>query len=115
MVKKAKVDYDYENDVLYVYTDENIKDSLGIDNFIIDFSPNNVVVGVEVLDASQILSNMLEEKITKKILSEIMEVGISVYQGREIIFITLVLHVIIRKQKTDLRIPIPDAPMVVSV
>lgn len=35
MVKKAKVDYDFENDVLYVYTSEKVQDSLDIDNFVL--------------------------------------------------------------------------------
>jgi len=58
---------------------------------------------------------MLEMKITKELLSKIENAGISVYPGREIIYITLVLPVIIRKQKTDLRIPIPTAPMALLV
>ncbi len=47
--KDAKIDYDYDNDILYLYTGEKIKDSLQIENFVIDFSQNNKIVAVEVL------------------------------------------------------------------
>ncbi|MFQ6055678.1 MAG: DUF2283 domain-containing protein [Methanosarcinales archaeon] len=115
MVKKAKIDFDYENDVLYVYTGEKVKDSLGIENFIIDFSSKNKIVGVEVLDASKILSKMLEIKITKSILSNVKEGGINVYQGKEIVYIMLILPLLINKRKINVRLPIPTAATAISV
>ena len=48
MAKKAKVDYDEENDILWIYVGESVKDSLEIDNFVIDFSSQNKVVGLEI-------------------------------------------------------------------
>lgn len=41
------VSYDYDNDILYVNKGEKVKDSLQIDNFVIDFSFNNRVVGMK--------------------------------------------------------------------
>ena len=55
MVKKVNISYDYENDILYLFTGEKVKDSLQIDNFGIDFSHKG-----------KILSGISEARITKK-------------------------------------------------
>ena len=36
MVKNAKIDFDTENDILYLYMGDKVKDSLQIENFVID-------------------------------------------------------------------------------
>ena len=115
MVKKAKVDYDYENDVLYVYTGEKVKDSLDIENFVIDFSPDNKIVAVEVLDASKILSKMIQIDISKNVLSGVKEAGINIYHGREILYVVLMFPIIVNKQKIDVVVPVPTAMAAVSV
>ncbi|MDI6826073.1 MAG: DUF2283 domain-containing protein [Candidatus Aenigmarchaeota archaeon] len=115
MVKKAKVDYDYENDVLYVYTGEKVKDSLDIENFVIDFSSDNKIVAVEVLDASKVLNKMLQINISKDALSDVKEAGINIYQGREIIYVVLMFPIIVNKRKFDVRVPVPTAVATVPV
>lgn len=114
MVKNAKIDYDEENDVLYLYTGEKAKDSLQIDNFVIDFSSENKIVGIEVMDASKILSELSQTDLSKEALSKIENAGISVYQSRELIYILLVLHLSVRGQKVDVRVPVP-APAAISL
>jgi len=115
MVKKAKVDYDYENDVLYVYTGEKVKDSLDIENFVVDFSSDNKIVAVEVLDAARVLSKMLQIDINKDVLSGVKEAGINIYQGREIVYVVLMFPIIVNKQRVDVKVPIPTAVAAVSV
>ena len=115
MVKKAKVDYDYENDVLYVYTGEKVKDSLDIGNFVIDFSSDDRIVSVEVMDASKFLSEMLDIRVTKKLLSGIETAGINIYQGREMLYVVLVLPLIVNNQRMDVRVPVPTAKVAVPV
>ena len=113
MVKKAKVDYDYENDVLYVYTGNSVKDSMQIEEFVIDFSSGNRIVGVEVLNASKILSDLAGFRLGKTSLSKIDHAAIEILQGREIVRIFIILTAVVRKEKADIRIPIfAPAPMI---
>jgi uncharacterized protein YuzE len=64
-MKNFKFDYDEENDDLFLF--EEGKKSSGaveIGNFVIDFDEDENFVGLEILDASEVLS---------KILSKVME------------------------------------------
>ena len=48
------IDYDYENDSLFFFTKgAGYKQSLDLDNVIIDFDEHNHIKGVEILDASE--------------------------------------------------------------
>ena len=71
MVKNAKIDFDTENDILYLYMGDKVKDSLQIENFVLDFSSDNKIVAIEIMDASRILSELSENDITKDALSRI--------------------------------------------
>lgn len=107
MVKNAKIDFDYENDILYLYLGEKVKDSLQIENFVIDFSQDNKIVAIEILDASKILSELSETDITKDALSKIESAGMSVYHGKELIYILMVIRLSINHESVDIRIPVP--------
>jgi len=111
MARKAKVDYDEENDVLWVFVGEKVKDSLEIDNFIIDFSHENKVVGVEILDASEIISKLSQTEISKEMLSEIKEASINFIQSKELFFIIIGLLTTINKVQKEIPIQVP-APRV---
>ena len=47
MAKKVKMDYDSNEDSLWLHSGDRIKDSLAIDRFIVDFSPDNKVIGLK--------------------------------------------------------------------
>lgn len=47
------VKYDKEQDILYVHKGDKEADSLPIEDFIVEFSHNNKVVGMEILNASE--------------------------------------------------------------
>ncbi|MDO9097082.1 MAG: DUF2283 domain-containing protein [Candidatus Methanoperedens sp.] len=113
MVKDAKIDFDYDNDILYLYTGEKVKDSLQIENFVIDFSHDNKIVGIEILDASKILRELSQADITKDALSKTESAGMSVYHGKDLIYILLVIRLSINQESVDIRIPVP-APAAVS-
>ena len=89
MSKSTKIDYDKENDLLFAYTGEKINDSLEIGDFIIDFSNQNKIVGLEILDVSQMLkmSNMPASN-----LESIVGGKISLSQTKNSIYIMLVLE-----------------------
>ncbi len=115
MARKAKVDYDRENDILYVYSGEKVKDSLEIDNFVVDFSHNNKVVGIEIFDASKILSKLVLVKINKDILSKVNDATISFYHSRDIFFVVIGLVLIIGKKRKKIPIQIPTPHAAISV
>jgi len=114
MAKNAQIDYDYENDVLYLYKGDIVRDSLQIENFVIDFSHDNNVVGVEIIDASNILGKLLQMDISKECLRKIENAEISVYHGKELIYILLVIRLVIDHESMDVRIPVP-APAAISM
>ena len=48
------IDYDYENDSLFIFTKgANYSHSLNLDNIIIDFSEGNIIKGLEIQNASK--------------------------------------------------------------
>jgi len=113
MVKNAKIDFDTENDILYLYMGDKVKDSLQIENFVIDFSSENKIVAIEIMDASRILSELSENDITKDALSRIESAGMSIYRGKELTYILLVIRLPVNHESMDIRIPVP-APAAVS-
>ena len=90
-----------------MYTGEKIKDSLEVDNFVIDFSHENKVVGVEIFNASKILSKLSLIQLNKSILSNILEASLSFYQSRELFFIVIRLILYAEKERKEVSIQVP--------
>ena len=105
MVRKAKINYDKENDILWIYSGESVKDSIEIDNFVIDFSKNNKIVGVEIFNASKVLSRLTLSRITKQMLAEIRRATFSSYQSKELIYVVVVLF--FKGKEIPIQIPAP--------
>ncbi len=114
MAKPAKVDYDEENDILYLFTGEKASDSLEIDDFVIDFSSENKVVAIEIMQASKILSKLSQLSISKDSLSKIEAAAINIIQGKQLMYILLQIRLPIQQRVEELRIPVP-APAALSV
>jgi len=115
MAKKAKVDYDQENDILWVYSGEKIKDSLEIDNFVIDFSHDDKIVGVEIMNASEIVSNLSLNKISKDMLAGIKEASLCFYQSRELFYVVIGLVLSIDNKIREIPIQVPAPRVAVAV
>ena len=114
MVKNAKINYDYKNDILYVFFGERAKDSLEIDNFVIDFSSENKVVGVEIFNASEVISKLALNKISKEILSNIKEASISFYQSKELFYIVVGLVLMIENKLREIPIQVPAPKLAIA-
>jgi uncharacterized protein YuzE len=114
MAKKAKINYDEENDILYVYSGEKAKDSLEIDNFVLDISPDNRIVGVEIFDAINYLSKVSGLKISKESLSNISDVRMQFYQRKELFYVLIFLALKVegKEKEINLQVPAPTAVMV---
>ena len=110
MVKKAKIEYDTENDILWVYMGDKVRDSFEVDPYVIDFSSNNKVVGIEIMNASKILSLLTLNKITKAALSRTQQAEMHFWQGKDIMYIVIKLILVIKNETCEIPVQIP-APM----
>lgn len=115
MVKNAKISYDYENDILYVFVGNKVKDSLEIDNFVIDFSSENKVSGIEIFNASEFISKLALNKISRGMLASMKEASISFYQSKELFYIVVGLDIMIGNVSREIPIQIPAPKMAVAL
>jgi uncharacterized protein YuzE len=113
MAKEAKVDYDKEFDIFYVYSGEKARDSIEIDNFVLDMSAENKVVGVEIFNASIFVSKLSGIDISKEQLSLIKSAKMSFYQSKELFFVGIFLPIKVngKEQEIPLQVPAPRAIM----
>ena len=88
-----ELSYDNENDILYFNKGERVKDSLDFGNIFLEFSNNNEVVGVEVLNASETLSNLSGQDFDSNSLDNIQDAELKMVPDGETTFIVLKLLV----------------------
>lgn len=115
MARKAKVDYDQENDILWVYSGEKVKDSLEIDSFVVDFSHDDKIVGVEIMDASEVVSSLSLNRISKDMLAGIKEASLNFYQSREFFYVVVGLVLSIDNKMMEITIQVPAPKVAVAV
>jgi uncharacterized protein YuzE len=113
MAKEAKVDYDEENDILYIYTGERARDSLEIDRFVIDFSPGNKIVGIEIFDAKKFIKEYLELEDEEFVFSE--HASISVIQSKELSLVKINLMIKLKGKEIEKLLPIAIPKKALSV
>jgi uncharacterized protein YuzE len=106
--KEAKVSYDQEEDVLYVRLDRPISDSLQVGDFIVDFSKDNKIVGLEMLNASKLVS-MPEGVDVKKSLASVEKASFGVREVRDVVIIGVAMKVMWQKKeyRPSMQVPIP--------
>ncbi len=90
MVRNLEIDYDAENDVLWLHQNKKIQDSLELGNYVIDFSRKGVL-GLEILDASEVLSRLSSKQISKGMLKNIQNAVLRVHSEKDLIFIVVIL------------------------
>jgi len=81
--------YDPEEDILYFNKGKSVQDSLDIGNMFIEFSGDGYVVGMEVLDASETISELTGRDLSGEELSEIADAEIKIFIEGNFAFITL--------------------------
>lgn len=87
MEKGLKADYNFENDTLYLYTNEKYEKSIDFFGFIIDITKNKSVKGIEILEATKVFSNLTESKITKEMLNKISSAKMNTKVINELLFV----------------------------
>lgn len=100
MAKQIKtIDYDAENDIFFISTGEKVKASLDIGDFILDVSHNNLICGIEIMDASENLG------VSKDVLGSIQNMKMSVTYKTNHVYVLLMIT--FKKEGKEVNIPIP--------
>ena len=95
----AKIRYDFEEYILNLSRGKNSQASLEIGDFILDVSHNNLICGLEVMDASENLG------ISKDILKNIRNIKMSVTYKTNHVYVLLILA--FKKKGKEVNVPIP--------
>jgi uncharacterized protein YuzE len=86
-MKKADITYNEEEDILNLSNGAKAKYSVGIDDlFIADFDAKDKIVGVEILDASEVIYG-----ISKKILKNITLAKFGVRRSKGLLVIGILI------------------------
>lgn len=100
MAKQIKtIDYDADNDIFFISNGEKVKASLDIGDFVLDVSHNNLICGIEVMDASDNLG------ISKEVLKDIQSINMSVNYKTNHVYVLLMI--VFKKDGKEVNVPIP--------
>jgi uncharacterized protein YuzE len=93
MNMKKEVSYDARNDVFYFNESSSVQDSLDVGDFYLEFSGEGQIVGVEVLNASETISQLTGENFDSDELESILDADIKVHVKGDFAFIVLYLWI----------------------
>ena len=100
MAKTIKtIDYDSENDIFFISDGSKVRSSLDIGDFILDVNGDNLITGMEIMDASEKLG------IDKNILENIKSIKMSVTYKTNNVYVLLMM--IFQEQNKEVNVPIP--------
>lgn len=100
MAKQIKtIDYDSDNDILFISNGDKVKSSLDIGDFILDVNHDNLICGIEIMEASERLG------VNKTFLEHIQSMKMSVTYRTNNIYVLLMIS--FKKEGNDVNIPIP--------
>ncbi|MAE42987.1 hypothetical protein CMO93_04395 [Candidatus Woesearchaeota archaeon] len=94
----TKIDYDKEEDTLFLSKGRKVKASIDIGDFIIDVDMNGFITGIEILNASENL------KLSEKQLASLQEASMVVTYKPNYVIIYLVMK--FKEKEKDLTIPL---------
>ena len=100
MAKQIKtIDYDSQNDIFFISNGEKVKASLDIGDFILDVTHDNLICGIEIMDASENLG------ISKENLQSVQNIKMSITYKTNHVYVLLVMT--FKKEDREVNIPIP--------
>ena len=100
MAKQIKtIDYDVENDIFFISDGEKVKASLDIGDFVLDVNHENLICGIEIMDASENLG------VSKEVLGNIQNMKMSVTYKTNHVYVLLMIT--FKKEDKEVNIPIP--------
>lgn len=100
MARQIKtIDYDENNDIFFISNGDKVKFSLDIGDFVLDVNQNNLICGIEIMDASENLG------ISKNILKNIENIKMSITYKTNHIHVLLIIN--FKEKEKEVNIPIP--------
>ena len=100
MARQIKtIDYDSKNDIFSISNGEKVKASLDVGDFILDVSNNNLICGLEIMDASENLG------VPKEVLGNIQNMKMFVTYKTNHVYVLLMI--VFKKEGKEVNIPIP--------
>ena len=100
MAKTIKeINYDSENDIFFISDGSKVRSSLDIGDFVLDVNGDNLISGIEVMDASENLG------IDKKILEKIKSIKMSVNYKTNNVYVLLMIS--FQQKNKNVNVPIP--------
>ncbi len=94
-----RIDYDSDNDIFSVSNGDVVKTSIDVGDFILDVSSDNLICGLEIMDASENIG------ISKEVLGNVKSMKMSVHYGTN--HVNVLLMVTFKKDDKEVNIPIP--------
>lgn len=86
---KEKISYDAEEDILYYNKGSAVQDTLDIGNFFIEFSGDGEIVGMEILEASDTISELTDQSFSPDDLAKANDAEIKMFVEGDFVFVTL--------------------------
>ena len=100
MARQIKtIDYDVDNDIFFMSNGDKIKTSIEIGDFVLDVNHDNLICGIEIMDASENLG------IAKENLSHVQNIKMSVTYKTNHAFVLLMMT--FKKDDKEVNVPIP--------
>ena len=92
-MQNCKWDYDDDFDDLAIFKKgHKYCGSIDFDNLILDFTSKGEFMGIEMMDATDYLSSLTGEKITKEQLMNIADCDITAVKSGEQLIVRVTLH-----------------------
>jgi len=100
MARQIKtIDYDADNDIFFISNGDKVKASLDIGDFVLDVNHNNLIGGIEIMNASENLG------ISKEVLKDIQSINMSVTYKPNYAYVLLMIT--FKKGDKEVNMPIP--------
>jgi len=100
MARQIKtIDYDVDNDIFFISDNEKVKASLDVGDFVLDVNHNNLICGIEIMDASENLG------ISKEVLKNVKSINMSVTYKTNHVYVLLMMT--FNKNGKEVNVPIP--------
>lgn len=94
--KVSKYDYDFQNDSIFFYEeDEKYRSSIDLDGIILDFNEEGYLMGIEILDASE------KFNVLKSDFHNIKHFGATIEINKENIKVTMKMEMIKRNKSIN--------------
>ncbi len=107
--KHIKFEYDQHNDLLYIFDEKHkVDNTLIVGDFHIEINENGNVVGVEVLNASDILKVY---SISKEMLSNIDAVDLKAVVINNSLIISIIFHALNQEKSAIITMNTIDSPV----